>query len=105
MFSVISSKSLVKVDCILLKADDFEQTAFSRRRLVNYGGDFYVWLISKEDLLISKLVWSRKSGSGRQLDDVAGMMRNDFDVAYVEHWVNRLNLGERYEESRKRAGV
>lgn len=105
MFNVINSKSLVKVDCILLKADDFERTAFARRQRVNYGGDFDVWLISKEDLIVSKLIWSKKSGSERQLDDVAGLMQNQYDEAYVEHWVNEIDLGAQYEKSQRRAGI
>lgn len=105
MFNVINNKSLVKVDCILLKADDFERSAFSRRQRVNYGGGFDVWLISKEDLIVSKLIWSRKSGSGRQIEDAAGIMRNQYDEIYVENWVNCLGLSEQYEESRRRARI
>lgn len=36
---------------------------FSRRQKVNYTEDFEVWIIGKEDLIISKLNWAKVSHS------------------------------------------
>jgi hypothetical protein len=105
MFNVLHNETLVKVDCILLKPDEFQQNAFSRRQRVNYAGDVDIWIISREDLIISKLMWSKKSGSGRQLDDVASILKNGFDVEYVEYWATELRLQNELYESKRRTEV
>ncbi|HNQ15044.1 MAG TPA: hypothetical protein PKM58_05740, partial [Pyrinomonadaceae bacterium] len=34
MFNVLHNETLIKVDCILLKPDEFQRNAFARKRLV-----------------------------------------------------------------------
>jgi hypothetical protein len=55
MFNVLNQETIIKIDCVIKKTDEFSVKAFSRRLRVNYSGDFEVWIISKEDLIISKL--------------------------------------------------
>ncbi len=100
MFNVLDQESVVKIDCIVLKNNEFERHAFSRRKKVNYSGDFDVWIISKEDLIVSKLIWSKRSGSERQLLDVAAIIRNGFDVGYVAEWTRKLGLEDVFAHSR-----
>lgn len=103
MFNVLNNATLVKVDCILLKSDEFQQHAFKRRQHINYAGEVDLWIISREDLMISKLIWSQKSGSSRQLDDVASIIKNGFDAGYLSYWVEKLGLQNEFDESQKRA--
>jgi hypothetical protein len=101
MFNVLNQETVVKIDCVVLNNDEFQILAFSRRKKVNYSGDFDVWIISKEDLIISKLIWAKKSGSERQLLDVAGIIRNGFDENYVGEWIAKLELEEVFAESKR----
>lgn len=92
MFNVLNEQTVFKIDCIVLKENEFEISAFARRKKVDYSGDFDVWIISKEDLILSKLNWARNTKSERQLLDVASIIRNGFDNDYVETWAKRLGV-------------
>lgn len=50
MFNLLNHRTLVKIDCIMRKDDEFQRTAFLRRHRTSFGG-MYLWIISKEDLI------------------------------------------------------
>ncbi len=100
MFNVLNQETVIKVDCIILKNDEFQKLVFSRRKKVDYEGGFEVWIIMKEDLILSKLIWAKKSNSERQMLDVASIIRNGFDEKYVREWLEKLNLTELFEKSK-----
>ncbi len=85
-FNILNQKTVLKVDCIILKETAFDLNAFARRKKVDYSGDFDVWIIGKEDLILSKLNWAKNTRSERQMLNVASIIRNDFDKNYVERW-------------------
>jgi len=58
-----------------------------------------------EQLEVLDLIWSKKSGSSRQLDDVAGILKNGFDAEYVGQWVAELGLQEEFDESKRRTEI
>lgn len=99
MFNVLDNRTILKVDCVVLKDTEFELEAFSHRKLVNYAGDYDVWIISKEDLILSKLKWAKAGGSERQLLDVASILRNGYDEEYVEKWASKLGLVDLLNDS------
>ena len=99
MFNILNNQSILKIDCVVLKDDDFENNAFSRRHKVNYAGDLDVSIISREDLILSKLKWAKNTKSGRQLLDVASVIRNGFDENYVESWAKKLGIEELLQDS------
>ncbi|MCB1025971.1 MAG: nucleotidyl transferase AbiEii/AbiGii toxin family protein [Acidobacteria bacterium] len=99
MFNLLNNQTILKIDCIVLRESEYDLNAFSRRRKVNYAGDFDVWIVSKEDLILSKLRWAKKSGSERQLLDVASIVRNGFDNVYVDAWAKKLDLTDLLAES------
>lgn len=92
MFNLLNNQTILKIDCVVLKENEFELHAFSRRRNVDYAGEFDVWIISKEDLILSKLNWAKKTKSERQMLDVASIIRNGFDKDYVETWAKKLGV-------------
>ena len=100
MFNVLNQEAVIKVDCVVLKPDEFQQNIFSRRERGNYSGDFDVWIIGKEDLILSKLLWAKKFSSERQMLDVASIVRNGYDEKYVGEWIVKLNLEEIFEQSK-----
>jgi hypothetical protein len=53
-----------------------------------------LYIISKEDLLISKLLWAQDSHSEFQLRDVKNLLMSDYDASYVETWTKKLELNE-----------
>lgn len=98
MFNVLNQQTIIKIDCVIRKNDEFNVNAFSRRQRVNYSGDFEVWIISKEDLIVSKLNWAKTSKSEMQMRDVASIIRNGYDKEYVDFWVKKLGIEEIFQD-------
>jgi hypothetical protein len=55
--------SAIKVDLIVRKNSEYRQTEVERRKSVEFAG-ISTWITSREDLILSKLVWARDSGLG-----------------------------------------
>jgi hypothetical protein len=82
IFNLIHNETIIKLDCIILKSDLYRQEEFERRRLVTLG-NFDTWIVSREDLILSKLYWARDSKSELQLRDVKNLLTADCDMAYL----------------------
>lgn len=93
MFNIIEHESQFKADFILLRGDDeFQHLQFNRRSKVKLL-DTEVYIISGEDLVLSKLIWIQQLQSGRQMEDIKSVARNpSLDWNYIRHWINRLSL-------------
>ena len=59
-----------------------------------------IFVITLEDLVISKLLWAKKSLSEKQLTDVENLMQENFGDDYVENWVKKLNVKDLYDQCR-----
>ena len=98
MFNLIHNESVIKVDCIVLKNDPYRREEFARRRPVTLG-DFQTWIVSREDLILSKLYWARDSKSEMQLRDVRNLLSPDCSVAYLHKWATTLGVDELLKEA------
>jgi hypothetical protein len=56
MFNIIDHASGFKADFVVLKNEPFRQQEFSRKIQMDFYGTF-IYVVSPEDLLISKLIW------------------------------------------------
>lgn len=57
MFNTVHLESVVKVDFIVKKQTQYRRLEFERRQRIQVGeADF--WIVSKEDLILSKLCWA-----------------------------------------------
>jgi hypothetical protein len=68
MFNAVHNETVIKVDFIVRKSGLYRQTEFGRRRKLQIK-EFSTWIVSKEDLIISKLDWARESESDFQFRD------------------------------------
>jgi hypothetical protein len=103
-FNVIDLPRGLKVDLIVRKERDFSLTEFDRRETHDVG-EMSLTLATPEDVLIAKLEWSKMGDSERQLVDAAGilkMQRDALDFAYIEQWVESLDLQEQWSIARER---
>jgi hypothetical protein len=98
-FNLIHRAGIVKVDCFPRKPDPYHITEFGRRRLVALG-EFSTYLTTREDLILSKLLWAKESRSEVQLEDVRNLAAGELDEAYVDEWVRRLNVADLWGEVR-----
>ncbi len=83
LFNLIHNESVIKVDFIVLKSDIYRQEEFSRRRSITVG-DFHTWIVSREDLILSKLWWARDSRSEMQMRDVRNLLTPECDQSYLQ---------------------
>lgn len=93
-FNVLDPRSGWKADLIVLKNRAFSREEFGRRKAATlFGAD--VSMASAEDTVLSKLEWAARSGSERQLADVAGIVTvkgANLDRAYIERWARDLGV-------------
>ena len=99
IFNLIHNQTILKVDCIVLKNDEYRREEFARRRKVNLG-DFETWIVSREDLIISKLFWARDSKSELQLRDVKNLLAADCDNDYLSSRAEKLGVKDLLNEVR-----
>jgi len=96
-FNLFHRESRIKVNCIICQQINYRLTEFSRRQHVKFE-NFKTWIVSKEDLIISKLHWARKSRSLRHLRDVKNLAATGCDTAYIERWTRVLGIFGLWEE-------
>ena len=97
LFNLIHNESVIKVDCIVRKQTDYRLTEFERRQRVRIQ-DFETWLVSKEDLILSKLFWARESHSEMQLGDVRNLVATGCDRVYIARWTDDLGVSSLWQE-------
>ena len=92
MFNIIDSGSGFKADFVILKNENFRQTEFKRRTIINLY-DFPVYIVSVEDLLLSKLIWIQDFQSSIQMEDIKNLAAlNSLDRHYINDWIKQLKL-------------
>jgi len=100
MFNIINQNNGVKVDCIIKKATGFEADKFGRRRKSEIDGIGF-WVISKEDLILSKLAWAKESLSEKQFLDIRNLLESGVDKQLFQEQVERRQLNQVWAEFEK----
>lgn len=94
MFNIIHNEKVIKIDFIIAAHTEYEKVKFQRRVLKDIEG-INLFLISLEDLILSKLLWAKDSRSELQLNDVKNLTtfdREGLDLAYLENWADTLSV-------------
>lgn len=91
LFNLMHFESGIKVDLIVRKSSEYRLLEFSRRQPVSVAG-VQTWIVSREDLILSKLVWALESGSELQRRDISQLLAGKVDFDYVRLWASRLSL-------------
>jgi len=91
IFNLIHQDSVIKVDCIIRKRSEYRLVEFERRERISIL-DFTTFIVSKEDLIISKLFWAKDSHSEIQIGDVKNLLATGYDAAYLQRWTHELGL-------------
>lgn len=102
MFNIIPNETLFKVDIIPLdEANNYAMCAFERRIKMSFQGS-EVYIISPEDLIISKLMWSKSAGgSERQIGDCESIWKinqQNLDIDYIRKWIDILCIREQFNK-------
>jgi hypothetical protein len=96
-FNFNHRKSRIKLNGIICQQTKYRLNEFNRRQRIKIE-NFKTWLVSKEDLMISKLHWARKSHSPQHLHDVKNLMITGYDSIYIERWTRALGIFKLWEE-------
>jgi hypothetical protein len=72
-FNVIHLETMTKIDIIIRKREEYRLEEFQRRQTFTVR-EQPISVVSKEDLILSKLDWSKESTSERQLNDVRNLL-------------------------------
>lgn len=92
IFNIIDHRSGYKIDFVVKKNTAYRKAEFNRKREVETFG-FKTWLVSAEDLILSKLIWIQELQSEKQMEDIRNLLENgSLDNAYIRHWIEELNL-------------
>ncbi|MBC7888954.1 MAG: hypothetical protein H7Z13_13845 [Ferruginibacter sp.] len=92
MFNVIDHKSSYKADFIILKNEPYRITEFERRRLIDFF-EMKIYVVSPEDLLLSKIIWVQETQSSLQFEDIRSLSSLDnLDRQYIDKWIDILKL-------------
>jgi hypothetical protein len=81
-FNAIHERTLIKVDFMVRKHEDYRLHEFTRRERLKVAG-IDIWVVSREDLILSKLHWAKESLSERQLADVENLIATGCDTGMV----------------------
>ncbi len=99
MFNLVHLDSGFKIDLIVRKSRPYSREEFARRRKSPLAGRDR-WLASPEDVVLTKLEWSRAGESERQYRDaldVARVQGAALDGDYLRRWASDLALGDLLE--------
>ena len=94
MFNVIDNETGYKADMIICKNDPFGRQEFQRRYRVSILG-LDVWVVSAEDIILSKLKWTKGRLSEKQFGDIKGIMaaqQDTLDKDYLHKWAKELGV-------------
>ncbi len=92
MFNIIETNSGIKIDFIVRKTDEYRLVEFDRRKKTSAYG-FDTWVVSPEDLILSKLIWCNQLRSDRHIDDISNLLEYEhLDKDYVLGWIKKMNL-------------
>ena len=105
VFNVIDIQNSWKADLIIRKNRPFSREEFQRRQKANIMG-LDAWVVSPEDVILSKLEWAKNSKSSQQLQDalgVAAVQYDHLDRDYLHKWAKELQVESSLEELLKQA--
>ena len=91
MFNIIHLETVIKVDFIIRKNQEYRILEFNNRKKMKLE-ESEISVVSLEDLIISKLYWAKDSFSEMQIKDIVSLIKLDFDMDYVKEWCARLGL-------------
>ena len=100
LFNLMHLASGIKVDLIVRKDTEYRRVEFGRRREVLISA-VKTWIVSLEDLILSKLLWAADSDSELQRRDVRSLLDAGVDDAYLDQWAAKLGVAKFLEQLRQ----
>jgi hypothetical protein len=106
MFNIIDLEGGWKADLIIRKDTPFGRQEFERRRQIDAMGQM-LWVVSPEDVILSKLEWMKGRESEVQYSDALGVAVTQWanlDLEYLRTWATQLGVEDILIRLLKEAG-
>ncbi len=106
IFNIIHYKTGFKIDLIIKKQGDYYDKELGRRKAYKFGDKIF-FFASAEDIILSKLLWSKFSSSERQFQDalgVAKVQKDMLDYEYLTKSADVLKVNEPLKRLLKEIG-
>lgn len=101
-FNIIHFKTNLKVDFWLVKKDSFGLSEF-KRRLKRKIFNKEIFIISPEDLILSKLLGYKETGSDRRLEDAKSILKiSRVNLNHIKGWAQKQSTIDILEEILKK---
>lgn len=100
IFNIIDNESVFKVDFIVRKTDPFSIEQFNRRLQKKLGAHI-IDVISPEDLILAKLLWSQHRVSelqNRDIQNILRILKEKLDFGYLEKWASSFGILDQMKE-------
>ena len=91
LFNMMHYQSGIKIDVIVRKDAEYRLLEFARRVPFDLAGSTS-WIVTKEDLILSKLVWAQAGASELQMRDVRTLLIEPLDREYLHTWAPQLGV-------------
>ena len=93
LFNLMHYGSGLKIDLIIRKSTPYRRVEFDRRKRVTMG-NLPIWIVSREDLILSKLDWIRITPSDLQRSDIQQLLDGPCDLDYLQLWAPTLGVDQ-----------
>jgi hypothetical protein len=106
-FSIIHIKTDLKIDLWILKETASEIEKFARRKKVSLLG-VLTYIISAEDMIITKLEWFKRSKNTKHLDDAVGIIKvqsGRLNRKYIKQTVKKLGIKKYWDIAAERSSL
>lgn len=102
MFNLIQNEHVIKVDFVVRKNSEYRRTEFARRKQITVEGQT-LYVVSPEDLILSKLHWTKDTESEVQMLDVRNLLKSvkKLNRSYIARWAKRLGIESLYRRATK----
>lgn len=89
-----------KIEMFLLSPEAHDQSRFARRKQLDFEGRL-VWLPTPEDVIITKLRWSKGGAREKDVDDVRRVLAlqvGKLDLPYIHEWTEKHGTRELFDQ-------
>jgi len=90
---------------MLPKPTEYAALEQSHARLLSDPDGLSAWFAAPEDVILNKLIFFQLGGIEKHLRDIAGIIKvkqGEFDLAYIEHWREKLNVASEWSLVKQR---
>jgi len=101
-FNFIQPETGLKVDFWIKKENPFSKNEFARR-VPQQIGEYKVYFVSPEDLILQKLQWYKMSEVSKHLEDIESILKiSKIDLKYIKEWIEKQSTKKLFEEILKK---